>query len=250
MKNNKYPKLRTVNKIKPPYALNKFPKEFPYKLGREIVYLLATKDIPALEGSLWEKIFANCISAKWKPSNIGLDDISLGSCAWGAKTVKAKYPGKQKKVRLISGRNSPVYSFGESRITKVDPNHLGEQILSIWNERVSAVRKHYKHLRTIVLIKSDSLEELAVFEFNTIRYDEELYFCEWNKNKNLEGHSKQSLEHCFTWQPHGSQFTIIEIVPTDCLLMRIKKPKKIDKNTILKSIGFDRTWIKVINRNG
>lgn len=98
----KSPKLRTVNKSLPPYPLNEFPKEFPYTLGRELVYLLASKGKAILEGPEWEAIFAICIGAEWKPSNVGLDDVILGNTAWGAKTVKATNPSKQKKVRLIS----------------------------------------------------------------------------------------------------------------------------------------------------
>lgn len=106
----KAPKLRTVNKFVPPFPLNSFGADFPYKLGREIIYLLASKGRSVLEGAEWEEIFAACIDAEWKPSNVGLDDVVLGNTAWGAKTVKAKHPSKQKKVRLISGRNSIVYS--------------------------------------------------------------------------------------------------------------------------------------------
>ena len=84
---NKSPRLRTVDKVKPPYQLNQFPADFGQKLGKEIVYLLATKSTPSLEGSEWEQIFASCIGAEWKPSNVGLDDVILGVCAWGAKTM-------------------------------------------------------------------------------------------------------------------------------------------------------------------
>lgn len=250
MKEQKTPKLRTVDKVKPPYPLNEFPTDFGYELGKEIVYLLTTKGKPVLEGQEWEEIFANCIKATWKPSNVGLDDVVLGTCAWGAKTVKAKIPSQSKIIRLISGRNSPIYSYGETKVTEVDPNHLGEQILSIWNERVSAIRKSYKHLRTVVLIKSDILDEVVVFEFDTIRYDPELYYWEWNKNSNLEGYEYASKKHRFTWQPHGSQFTIVEEVPKDFLIIRIKLPVKLDKETILKGIGFDNSWVTVTKRNG
>jgi len=75
MPDQKSPRLRTVNKVKPPFPLNQFPPDFGYNLGREIVYLLATKSIPSIEGPEWEQTFANCISATWKPSNIGLDDV-------------------------------------------------------------------------------------------------------------------------------------------------------------------------------
>jgi len=69
------PRLRTVEKVKPPYPLNQFPSDFGYKLGREIVYLLATKSRPDVAGSEWKQIFATCIGAAWKPSNVGLDDV-------------------------------------------------------------------------------------------------------------------------------------------------------------------------------
>ncbi|KUO60024.1 MAG: hypothetical protein APF84_13385 [Gracilibacter sp. BRH_c7a] len=243
MTEKKAPRLRTVNKSLPPYELNKFPNDFAFKLGRELVYLLATKGNPTLEGSEWEEIFANCIGAKWKPSNVGLDDVVLGSCAWGAKTVKAKKPAVQKTVRLISGRNSPVYSFGEKQIAEVNPDHLGSQVLEIWNERVSAIRKLYKFVRTVVLLKSDNLDEVAVFEYDTVRFDQELYEWKWNERGNLEGYLKRTKEHCFTWQPHGSQFTIIEEVPDDSLVIKIRIPKRIDKEELLQTIGFDNSWV-------
>lgn len=245
----KSPRLRTVEKIKPPYPLNEFPKGFGEHLGREIVYLLATKGKAVLEGPEWEAIFAECVGAEWKPSNVGLDDVVLNTCAWGAKTVKATTPSKQKRVRLISGRNSPVYSFGSSIITDADPTTVGRQILTIWNERVSAIRKIHKHLRTVVLLKSNTLEEVVVFEFDTIRYEPDLFEWSWNKKKNLEG-CDNAGKHCFTWQPHGSQFTIIEDVPESILIVRIKAPKQIDKEAFLQGIGFNQDWITVIKKNG
>jgi len=163
----KVPKLRTVEKYQPPYPLNQFPRDFALNLGREVVYLLASRGTPRLEGSDWEEIFARLIEAQWKPSNVGLDDIVLGQTAWGAKTVKNSNPASVLKIRLISGRNSPVYSFGDREVSECDPNILGEKILAIWNERVAGVRNLFKHVRTVVLIKSDSLLELAVFEFDT-----------------------------------------------------------------------------------
>lgn len=246
----KTPKLRTVEKVKPPYELNQFSNDFGFKLGEEIIYRLAVKSTPSIEGEEWEEIFANCIGAEWKPSNIGLDDVVLGSCAWGAKTVKASNPSIQKNVRLISGRNSPVYSFDDKDYINHDPNKIGEMILSIWNERVSSIREKYKHLRTIVLLKSQSLEEVVVFEFDTIRYDPELYSWKWNSNKNLEGYENKGKNHVFTWQPHGSQFTIIENIPIDRLIVRIKVPPQMKKGDVFKIIGFDKDWISIEKSHG
>jgi hypothetical protein len=217
-------------------------------LGKELIYLLASKGKPELEGSEWESIFATCIGADWKPSNVGLDDVVMGNTAWGAKTVKATKPSTQKRVRLISGRNSPNYSFGERSDQKADPTLIGKLVLEIWNERVSAIREKYKHLRTVVLVKSNDLSEVVIFEFDTIRYDYELYKWEWNKNNNLVGTHKKTGEHCFTWQPHGSQFTIVEDVPEKCLVIKIKQPKTLDKDQILKALGFDKSWVTVTQK--
>ena len=249
MENDKSPKLRTVHKSVSAFPLNDFPKDFPFLLGKELIYLLASKGKSEVEGSEWENIFANCIGADWKPSNVGLDDVVMGNTAWGAKTVKATNPSTQKKVRLISGRNSPNYSFGERSDQEADAHLIGKLVLEIWNERVSSIREKYKHLRTIVLLKSNDLSEVVVFEFDTIRYDHELYTWEWNKNNNLVGTHKQTGEHCFTWQPHGSQFTIIEDVPDKSLVIRIKQPPILDKDQILTALGFDKSWITIIHKN-
>lgn len=243
------PKLRTVSKVKPPYPLNEFPANFGLKLGKELIYLLATKNRDTLEGSEWEKIFADCIGAAWKPSNVGLDDVILENCAWGAKTVYGN-PETSGSVRLISGRNSPIYSFGESDFFKINTNDLGTQVLEIWNERVSAIRAHYKHLRTVVLIKSKTLSTVCVFEFDTVRYDPELFVWDWNKRKNLEGYDKTTKEHRFTWQPHGSQFTIKETLPDKRLIIKVRKPKHIEKDDFFKLIKFDESWVKVFVKNG
>ena len=241
------PKLRTVEKYKPPYPLNNFPDNFPVNLGREIVYFLTTRGQKArLEGSDWEEIFARLIGAEWKPSNVGLDDVVLKQTAWGAKTVKNSHPLKVSKIRLISGRNSPVYSFGDPEIGAGDPDELGEKVLAIWNERVSAIRSLYRHVRTVVLIKSNDLRELAVFESDTSIYHSDLFRWQWNKRNNLEGYDKSTEEHVFTWQPHGSQFTIIKKVPEKTLAIRIKEPPQLDKDAILKSIEFDDSWVEIL----
>lgn len=243
----KRPKLRNVEKYNPPYHLNKFPAGFALNLGKEIVYLLATRGTPRLEGSDWEEIFARLVGAKWAPSNVGLDDIVFEQSAWGAKTVKNKTPFTAKKIRLISGRNSIAFSFDEDRVKNIDPSKTGEQVLSIYNERVAGVRRKYKHLRNVVLIKSDDLLELSVFELETVMFDVKSYWWQWNDRDNLEGYCIGTDTHKFTWQPHGSQFTIIEDVPKERLSVRIRKPPQLDKNQVLDSLAFDDSWVEIIS---
>lgn len=242
------PRLRTVNKAVAPFDLNKFLSKFIDTLAKEIVYMQATKSSMSLEGNEWEQIFAECVRAEWKPSNVGLDDVVLDNCCWGAKTVfGATNIEKQKTVRLISGRNSPTYSYGVDSITSEDPNEIGKLVLDIWNERVSAVRQIYKFVRTVVLVKSKDYKDFLVFEFDTIRYDPELYYFEWNPRMNLEGYEKSTGKHKFTWQPSGSQFTIIEDIPDKRLHISIRKPEKVDKETILKAVNFDDSWYQIVS---
>lgn len=240
------PRLKSVDKYTPPYPLNQFPSDFAFQLGREVVYHLASRGSARLEGSDWEAIFATIIGAVWKPSNVGLDDIVLEQTAWGAKTIKQTNPFACKRVRLISGRNSPVYSYGDKAISDVDAQELGDKVLGIWNERVSALRRYYRHVRTVVLIKSSDLLELAVFEFETVIYPEEEYRWEWNSRGNLEGFEKANNRHLFTWQPHGSQFTIIEEVPENRLALRLRKPSELDKEQTLQALGFNNSWVEVV----
>ncbi len=238
------PRLRTVNKAVPPYPMNKFPASFIEKFGAEIVYMVATKSTMAIEGDEWEQIFANCIGAEWKPSNVGLDDVQLANCCWSAKTVKGSGDlGQKKTVRLISGRNSPTYSFGVDRITEADPNQIGELVLDIWNERVSGIRQYFKFARTIVLVKGNDYSEYLIFEADTVRYAPTDYTFTWNSRGNLEGHSKADRAHKFTWQPHGSQFTIIEEIPKDRLHIKIRLPEKLDKETFLNTLKYDSSWV-------
>ena len=242
----KRPKLRTVEKYQPIYPLNTFSREFAVSLGRSLIAFLAARGNDRLEGNDWEEIFARCIGAQWTPSNVGLDDVVLGSMAWGAKTVKNKKPFTAKTIRLISGRNSLSYSFGETDVPK-DPIVAGNKVLAIWNERVSAIRAKYSHLRTVVLLKGDGLEEVSVFETETRLYDADDYNWQWNEQNNLEGLCKRNDFHKFTWQPSGSQFTIIEQIPENRLSIRIKKPPAINETIVLESIGFDDSWIKIVS---
>ncbi len=241
------PKLKTVQKAVPPYTLNDFPKTFTEKLGLELVFMLATSRHPALEGSEWERIFAKAIDAEWKPSNVGLDDVVKGSFAWGAKTVKAANPHLTTSVRLISGRNNPEYSFETIADTE---DGIGAQVLQIWNGRVEGLRDRFKEIRTVVLLKPTDFEAeripFSVFEYETVRYPEDRYEWRKNTNGNLEGFDKETGEHKFTWQRHGSQFTVKETVPENRLKFFVKKPPSLNAEKLLETIGYDASWIEVI----
>ena len=151
------------------------------------------------------------------------------------------------KVRLISGRNSVAFSFGEDKVKNVDPNQMGEKVLSIYNNRVAGIRSKYQHVRTVVLVKSDDLLELAVFEVDTVLHASDGYWWQWNERDNLEGYEKLTNNHTFTWQPHGSQFTIIETVPEQRLAIRIRKPPILQRDDVLTTLRFDPSWVEILS---
>lgn len=237
------PRIRRRQRAEPPYPLDHFPPNFAHAVGKQIIYILATKEHASLEGPEWEEMFANAIEGDWKPSPVGLDDILKGNCAWGAKSVKSNSPFTVATIRLISGRNNPEYSFG---YIESDDNGIGKQVLEIWNARVDEIRSKYAHARTVTLIKGVNWIEYSVFETETLRYQPELY--EWRRNprNNLEGFETSTGKHGFTWQRHGSQFTIIEDVPPDRLKFRVRIPPAPSVDQFLGALGYDPSWVEVV----
>ena len=77
------------------------------------------------------------------------------------------------------------------------------------------------------------------------RYRTTDYHWKVNSNGNLIG-----LDHnervCFTWQPHGSQFTIHTEVPKEAVKFQVKQPPTLQKNDVLKAINFDESWITIL----
>lgn len=242
------PRLKAADKIRPPFPLGQFPEKVVRSIAKDLILSLYIKGTDQFEGSEWEKSFAKAIGAEWRPSNIGLDDVQLGSCCWGAKTVKCLKPFEVGAVRLISGRNSLDYSFNQSDVRNVDPAKVGEMILSIWNTRVSEVRTRFAHARTVVLLKGPGLRQCALFEFETLRFEPEMFIWTWNRNRNLEGRERLTDTHKFTWQPHGSQFTVKEVVPESKMMFEIVPPPPLSpegEEALLDSLGFDSSWIKI-----
>ncbi len=97
-------------------------------------------------------------------------------------------------------------------------------------------------------MKSTDLTTLVVFEFETVRYPLDNFFWKKNPRGNLEGYTKSGEVHRFTWQPHGSQFTILEQVPEDILVVKIRKPQQLEKEAVLSALRFDESWIEVTKR--
>lgn len=225
------------------YPLNVFPDNLVMKVGGYLVYLIyaGRKDI---SGSDWGDAFADAIGGVHLDSPVGIADVVHGKNCWSMKTVKATNPHASRNVRLISGRCSPDYSYGITDPHE-DVQKTGEAVLGIWNERVNIATDHYSQVRTSVLVRSNELDSYCLFEEVTERYRTTDYHWEVNRNGNLIGLDK-SGRTCFTWQPHGSQFTIHTEVPDEAVRFKIRKPPAISKESVMKGIGFDESWVTIL----
>ncbi len=199
-----------------------------------------------VSGDDFGTIFANSIGGEHRSSPIGVADVEWNGCAWSAKTVKDNLPFVKSKVRLISGRNSPDYSMG------IDDPHAniyetGKAVLSIWNSRVDEALDEHDDLRIIVLVRNIDTREFLLFEEAAQRFVPGEYTWSYNKRNNLQGMHKLTGKHVFTWQFHGSQFTIFRDVPSSARRFRIVHdvPTLIEDG-ILNAIKFTPDWIDII----
>ena len=239
------PRLRDINQLTTEtlYPLNVFPDEIIHKIGAYFVYLIYTgrKD---LDGRDWGDAFADAINGTHLDSPVGIADVVIDRNCWSMKTVKCANPFTQNKLRLISGRCSPDFSYG---ITDPHSNiqQTGEAVLSIWNERVNIAQDHYTRVRTAILVRSNDLLSYKLFEEETTRFRTTDYHWIENRKGNLLGLDHNN-NHCFTWQPHGAQFTIITEVPENAVRFRIRRPPVLPKEEVLRTIDFNDDWITIL----
>lgn len=194
-----------------------------------------------MSGDDWGDVFAAAVNGQHFRSPLGIADVALGNTAWSAKTVSSRNPVATERVRLISGRNAPVFSFGND-----DPfaniQETGRQVLEIWNARVEEATAQYPNLRTVILIRDMDGFRFKVFETQTSQFDPADYNWSLNARNNLEGHDMRGV-HTFTWQPHGAQFTIIRPVSGSARSFEVRKPGTLNPQQVLSSLGYASNWV-------
>ncbi len=241
--------IKRPKKVNALHDINAFPKGFAERVAAQITYMHATRSPMKMTGDDWEDIFAKCIGGVTPHQKVGLDDVVKGKSSWSAKTIySSKDFSKLDTVRLISGRNSISFSFSNPKGLTGSAAKIGQQVLEIWNERVRQTKEAYESTRIVVLVRNNDCSEFLVFEKELETYDPSKYTFRRNKNKNIEGFIKQGkkLIHKFTWQHSGSQFTIIDDVPKERLHFTVQRPPKMEQDVILKAVGFDKSWVKVL----
>ena len=226
-----------------PYQLGQIPNSTLVGIGKHIVPWLALGlDI---RGDDFGTIFAKAIEGEHRASPLGIADVVWNRCAWSLKTVKESKPFGKKRVRLISGRNSPDYSLGISD-PRENADKTGAAVLLIWNARVDEAMNEYDDLRIAVLVRNVDTKEFLLFEEEAQRFVPSNYEWRFNKGGNLEGREKSTNVHRFTWQPHGSQFTIIREVPSSARRFSIgPEVPKLDLEVVLSQLRFEESWIQI-----
>lgn len=226
------------------YPLGQVPNEIIYEIAKWMTYHFSfgKSDI---SGEDWGDIFAKAIGGEHLNRPVGLADVVYEQMAWSVKSVKDDNPHRKRKVRIVSGRCSPDFSYG---IT--DPHQdiqaTGAAVLSIWNERINLAKEHYEPLRTNVLVRNFTGLKFLTFELETIRYNTRDFVWRENKHGNLEGYTVDTNTHKFTWQPHGSQFTILYDVPHSAQKFQVRRPPVLDFDQTMQQIGFDNDWVTIL----
>ncbi len=242
----KHPRLRDGHKLEASelYPTNEIPDDIIIKIAGYFAYLLYTgrKDI---SGEDWGDAFASAIGGTHLDSPVGIADVVRNKMAWSMKTVKNSNPFTVKNVRLISGRCSPDYSYGITDPHE-DIEKTGRAVLGIWNERINIAHDNYNPVRTSVLVRSEDCLSFCLFEEETNRYPSNNFVWETNSNGNFIGRNVSTGAVQFTWQPHGSQFTIHTAVPQNAVRFTIKRPPIISMESVLDSIKFDSSWVEII----
>lgn len=226
-----------------PYPLNQFSKEVIDELGRRIVHLLAVGNAD-ITGDAFDQIFAEAIGGTRLGRPLGIADVTWNGCCWSVKTVKQQKPHSVRQVRLISGRNSPTYSAGINNPLE-NVQETGDAVLEVYNSRIAEAREQHNDIRFLVFVRNVESRKFTIFERSVQPFSVNDYTWRVNQKGNLEGF--RGAAHIFTWQPHGSQFTIKEEIPASATRFQIRqKPPLIKMMEILQSISYEDDWIEIL----
>ena len=120
--------------------------------------------------------------------------------------------------------------------------------MSIWNARVDEAMEEFEDLRIVVLVRNIATREFVLFEEEAQRFVPGDYQWAFNQRNNLEGRDKVSGIHRFTWQPHGSQFTVIRDVPGSSRRFSVTpNVPLVEPNVVLRAVGYSDEWIRVFD---
>ena len=226
-----------------PYPLNEFSESIIQSLGKHLVHYLAVGH-PDVSGNDFASMFATSIGGNAYSKPLGIADVAWNGICWSVKTVKNKDPFGCKLVRLISGRNSPAYSAGIED-PYIDIQATGRAVIEVYNARIDEAKKQHDEARLLVTIRDMVTRRFTIYEREIHKYPVNNFIWKLNKSRNFEAYEGE--RHAFTWQNHGSQFTIKEKVPEGTTRFQIVKNVPIlEMHEIVDLIKFKPDWIEIL----
>ena len=228
------------------WPVGEIPDWVLLRLGEQIVYRLAIGSTD-FTGDDVEAILAQAFGGTHRKTRSGIVDVFTDEVAWSVKTVKKDKPWEVKKVRLISGRNAPDKLENDPK-SRNSPEVAGKEVLKVWNARVEEALIEYGEVRSIYFIRNMEDKKFSLFEDSITKFSTGDYYWKFKKHKksrNLHGYEKATDMHAFTWQPRGSQFTIIRPVPNCAQKFSINRavPLAITPKSALRAINYNQAWI-------
>lgn len=229
-----------------PYPLGQIPDEVLTRIAKQVVHRLAI-GMSDIKGDDFGTIFANSIEGDHRASPLGIADVGWDGCGWSVKTIKEKHPFRKKRVRLISGRNSPDYSFGIED-PHADIQETGRAALSIWNARVDEAFNEFDQLRVVAFIRNIDTREFLIFEEEVQRFIPDDYVWRYGSRGPLHGFEKLTGIHRFTWQFSGGQFSVYREVPASSRQFEIVPHIPIFAlvSDVLDAIRFRDDWVDIL----
>ena len=127
-----------------------------------------------------------------------------------------------------------------------NPQATGRAVLEIYNSRINEARENHDDIRLLVMIRNWEALEFVLFERPLGPVVVNQYQWCVNKRNNLIGYITDPEIKAFTWQTHGSQFTVHEPVPhTTCEFRIRKQPSTLGMSAVLKFVKFNPSWIEI-----
>ncbi len=120
--------------------------------------------------------------------------------------------------------------------------------MSIWNARVNEALAEFDELRIVVFLRNIDTREFVIFEEEALRFIPDDYKWGYTNQGNLRGMDKLTGAHKFTWQFHGSQFTVLRDVPVSSRQFAITPHVPIFAlvSDVLDAIRFRDDWVNIL----
>ena len=85
-----------------------------------------------------------------------------------------------------------------------------------------------------------------MFEDEISRFPADNFRWQVNDRGNLQGMEIATGRHCFTWQPHGSQFTVIRQVPGAAVRFTINRAvPQVSPEHVMRLVRYENDWIEI-----